>query len=207
MLRRAFLAAPLAAQLPVTPGLCSMSYNILACLGFPKTAANEERFSRLAQQQPARMAQELLLYRPDLVNFSESVTRQTAETIARAMHMNHVWFPPGVPSFNGYPIGFPGTILTRFQITESQDSPGNSDPELYTRHWGRAVIHTGAEEIVVHSAHLNPHKSELRLREIDGILAVMEKDMKSGRSILLQGDLNHGPEAPEYERWVKAGLT
>jgi endonuclease/exonuclease/phosphatase family metal-dependent hydrolase len=184
-----------------------MSYNILACLGFPETETNRERFLAMAPQQPSRMANELSLYRPDIVTFSESVLRGTAERIGVAMGMNVAWFPPGVPSFKGYPIGFPGTVLTRFKILESQNAPGNSDSELYTRHWGRALVHTGSEEIAIHSGHLNPHKGEIRMKEIDGMLREIEKDQKAGRSILLQGDLNHRPEAPEYERWVQAGLV
>ena len=39
------------------------------------------------------------------------------------------------------------------------------------------------------------------------MLAVIEKDQKSDRSLLLQGDLNHRTTAPEYQRWVKAGLV
>lgn len=207
MLRRHFLAAALAAQTQNSPGLRTISYNILACLGYPETDANRGRFRAMAPQQPERMAHELQLYRPDIVTFSESVTEATAKAIATAMDMNFAWFPPGVPSYKGYPIGFPGTILTRFKILESQNAPGNKDPELYTRHWGRAVIQTGAEELIVHTGHLNPHKSEIRIREIEGMLAVMEKDQRSGKSILFQGDLNHRPDSPEYERWVKAGFV
>jgi len=161
----------------------------------------------MAPQQPSRMAQELQLYGPDIITFSESVTEATAKVIAAAMRMNFSWFPPGVPSYKGYPIGFPGTVMTRYKILESQNAPGNKDPELYTRHWGRAVIESATEQIVVHSGHLNPHKSEIRMREIDGMLRVMESDQKSGRSLLFQGDLNHRPDTPEYERWVKAGFV
>ena len=38
------------------------------------------------------------------------------------------------------------------------------------------------------------------------MLAAMEADLQSGRSMLLQGDLNHSPAGPEYGRWVDAGL-
>ena len=207
MLRRHFLAAALASQAQTLPGLRSISYNILACLGYPENDANRGRFRAMAPQQPERMAHELQLYSPDVVTFSESVSEETAKVIASAMRMNFSWFPPGVPSFKGYPIGFPGTIMTRHKILESQNAPGNKDSELYTRHWGRAVIQTGTEEIVVHTGHLNPHKSETRMREIDGMLAVMEKDQKSGRSILFQGDLNHRPDTPEYQRWAAAGFV
>ena len=35
----------------------------------------------------------------------------------------------------------------------------------------------------------------------------MENDVKAGQSILLQGDLNHVPDGPEYKRWRRAKLT
>ena len=39
------------------------------------------------------------------------------------------------------------------------------------------------------------------------MLKVMAADIESGRSMLLQGDLNHQPEGPEYKRWRDAGLV
>ena len=38
------------------------------------------------------------------------------------------------------------------------------------------------------------------------MLAAMKEDIESGRPMILQGDLNHTPEGPEYQRWVDAGL-
>ncbi len=33
----------------------------------------------------------------------------------------------------------------------------------------------------------------------------MKKDIDSGRSMLLIGDLNHGPDSEEYQLWIDAG--
>ena len=38
------------------------------------------------------------------------------------------------------------------------------------------------------------------------MLAAMKEDLESGRPIILQGDLNHTPEAAEYRSWVDAGF-
>ena len=38
------------------------------------------------------------------------------------------------------------------------------------------------------------------------MLAAMQNDIDSGRSVILQGDLNHTPDAAEYKSWVDAGL-
>ncbi|MCW5966102.1 MAG: endonuclease/exonuclease/phosphatase family protein [Bryobacterales bacterium] len=212
--RRHFLMTPLAAQAAVQAaaqtragGLTSIAYNVLACLGFPRTRDNEQRFNRTQPQQPERMALELLLYEPDLVSFCESVTEEVAKRIAGRLGMTYAYFPPGVASYQGYPIGFPGTIFTKHRIVESQNAPGRSSPELYTRHWGSARVVAHDEEMFVFSAHLHPNDEQIREREISGILREIEKAMKTGRSVLFQGDLNHRPDGKEYRRWVDAGLV
>ena len=35
----------------------------------------------------------------------------------------------------------------------------------------------------------------------------MAADLKNERSLLFQGDLNHEPDGPEYDRWKTAGLV
>jgi endonuclease/exonuclease/phosphatase (EEP) superfamily protein YafD len=39
------------------------------------------------------------------------------------------------------------------------------------------------------------------------MLDVMAEHLDSNRSVILQGDLNHRPDGPEYPRWVAAGLV
>ena len=60
----------------------------------------------------------------------------------------------------------------------------------------------------VYTAHLYPGLGghERRMREVPLMLAAMKDDIDSGRSMIFQGDLNHFPDAPEYQRWVDAGL-
>ena len=212
MKRRTFLlgagALPLLAQ---TRRLRCISYNVLACGGYPKNPSTTWRLEASAQQLLSRYALELNLYHPDVLSFSESVLRPDAEKLAKDMGLRMAYFEPGVASFKGYPIGFPGTVFTRHEILESENCPyakgRTHDPELFTRHWGRALLKTGDEEIAFFSAHLNPHKQEIRLREIDDILLVMGPHLKSGRSVLFHGDLNHRPDTPEYQRWIDVGLT
>ena len=54
---------------------------------------------------------------------------------------------------------------------------------------------------------MHPSDEDVRAREVTEVLRVMSKDMERGVPLLFQGDLNHRPEGPEYQRWVKAGLT
>ncbi len=39
------------------------------------------------------------------------------------------------------------------------------------------------------------------------MLKVMGPSLKTGERVVLQGDLNHRPNGPEYPRWVQAGLV
>jgi len=192
------------------PGLRTITYNVLACNGYPKTRANEARVARARDQMAARFALELSLYAPDIVSFQEAPTEETVAAIADRMGMRYAFFEPGISSFPGYPIGFPGAIITRYTIVESENCPlvqGSRPKDLFTRHWGRAVLETDTEQLAFFSGHLHPQRAQFREREITEMLAVMENDIRSGRSMLFQGDLNHRPDRPEYKRWVDAGLV
>ncbi|MEQ9408495.1 MAG: hypothetical protein RIK87_12245 [Fuerstiella sp.] len=64
----------------------------------------------------------------------------------------------------------------------------------------------GGESLIVHSAHLYPTADPtIRLQEIRAMIASMNEDLAAGRSMLLIGDLNHGPETEEYRLWIQAG--
>ncbi|WP_286766058.1 MULTISPECIES: endonuclease/exonuclease/phosphatase family protein [Rhodopirellula] len=179
-----------------------VAYNIYKLTGWPSQ-------SPLAQQAVARgqmanrLAMELALYDPDIINFSESPPENVTKEVAKLLGMNHVRFPSG-----GH---WPGTLLSKSKILESQNAPMNGDrpKELFTRHWGRAIVELpGDEPLVVHSAHLFPTPDPaVRLREIRAMIESMKSDFDSGRSMLLIGDLNHSPDTDEYKLWIDAGWT
>ena len=85
-------------------------------------------------QMAKRLAMELALYEPDIINFSESPTEELTKEVAELLGMNHVRFPSGG--------NWPGTLLSKFEIIESQDAPVRAErpTELFTRHWGRAMV-------------------------------------------------------------------
>ncbi len=216
--RRQFLAAagglPFAGSLwpktapAITPsrraaGLRTITYNVLACHGYPTTDDNRAVIGTARAQVPARMAMELALYEPDIVTFQESPAESIVVDIADRMGMNHTYFPGG----------YPGTMITRFEITESTNKPlapsaGVDDAAgLFTRHWGRALLKTDDGDLVLYSAHMYPgDRADIREKEVTQMLAAMSADIESDRPMILQGDLNHTPEGPEYRRWVSAGL-
>ena len=184
-------------------GLRTITYNVLACRGFKVTDENRAVLAKARTQMTARMAQELMLYEPDVVTFQESPARSVSADIAERMGMNYTYFPGG----------YPGTVITRFEITESTNKPLAAGVEaddvrgLFTRHWGRAVLKTDDGDLVIYSVHMHPGNVQTREREVTQMLAVMSEDLESGRDMILQGDLNHLPDGPEYQRWVDVGLV
>jgi len=107
--------------------------------------------------------------------------------------------------------GFPGAILSRFPVLEHENHSLPSKDidalEPFTRYAGRAVIDAPGGPVAVFSAHLHPRSRDLRLREIEQILAWLERDIESRATFLVQGDLNHPPDTPEYAAWRDAGLV
>lgn len=177
-----------------------IAYNVYACKGWPKDRPLAK--SAVEKDQMARrLAMELALHDPDIINFSESPSEAIAKEVAKHLGMHHVRFPSG-----GH---WPGTLLSRFKISESLNVPlGYERPkELFTRHWGRGTVTLpSGESLIVHSAHLYPiPEPTVRLREIKAMLADMKGDLNSGRSMLLMGDLNHTPDSEEYKLWIEAG--
>ena len=177
-----------------------ITYNVFACTGWPHQRNLAQR--AVANGQMAkRLAMELALHEPDIISFSESPKEELTKEVAEILGMHHVRFPSGEK--------WPGTLLSRFEIVNSQDAPlvGDRPPELFTRHWGRGTIKLGrGDDLVVHSAHLHPGADPtIRLREIKAMLRAMKPDLDAGRSMLLIGDLNHGPTTAEYRLWMDAG--
>lgn len=177
-----------------------IAYNVYACKGWPNDRPSAKKAVKEGQMAK-RLAMELALYEPDIINFSESPSEAVSKEVAKQLGMNHVRFPSGG--------NWPGTLLSRFEIIDSENAPlGKERPkELFTRHWGRGTVKLpNGESLIVHSAHLFPGPNPTtRLKEIKAMLASMKNDFSSGRSMLLIGDLNHRPDSEEYKLWIDAG--
>ncbi len=199
---------PTPAASAITPmrsaaALRTITYNVLACRGYPSTDDNKAVVRNARKQMPARIALELALHQPDIVTFQESPAESVVADIANRLGMNHTYFRGG----------FPGAVISRFKIMETTNkplAPGTSPDDvkkLFTRHWGRAILKTEDGDLVVYSAHMFPgDREDIRAKEVTQMLAAMKADLESDRSMILQGDLNHTPDGPEYQRWVEAGL-
>ncbi len=190
----------LLANEPPESSLRVIAYNIYKLKGWPEQRLRAKQ--AVAEGQMAkRLAMELDLYAPDIINFSESPSENLTREVAEILGMNHVRFPSGG--------NWPGTLLSRFEIIESQNVPvsGTRPTELFTRHWGRATVQLPSnEKLIVHSAHLFPTADPtVRLKEIRVMIAAMKLDLDAGRSMLLIGDLNHAPDTEEHKLWIDAG--
>lgn len=210
--RRAFLAvagATLALQdAPSVSGpgpgaptrLCTIAYNVYGFDGWPENRANRERLQAARSQMPARIALELALHAPDIVTLSEAGSEASVAAVAQALNMRHVYFDGG----------FPGACLSCFPILESANhslpSKDIDAAEPFTRHAGRAVLDAPGGPLIVFSVHLHPISREIRLREIAQIRTWIQADLDADTPLLVQGDLNHAPDSPEYAAWREAGL-
>lgn len=190
--------------------LRTITYNILGCRGYPNTRDTRQRLATLKPQVPERIALELALYGPDIVTFQEGPAEEVVAAIADRLGMRYAYFPGGWPGNDDWPGGFPGAVLTRFDIVESENCPlvgGTRPDDLLTRHWGRATLRTGEGELRVFSAHLHPSEFSTRMREIDLMLEVVGPVMESGARFLLQGDFNLTPDSAEHKKLRDAGLV
>lgn len=186
----------------VAPGTFrTVTYNVHGFEGWPEKPTNQERRSAARPRMAERVALELALYAPDLITLCEAPPEDLVARTAEALGMHYVYFPGG----------YPGAILARGTIAEpanhSFQSDTLADNEPFSRHFGRALVASPLGDVAVYSVHLHPHNRDIRSREVAAVLAAMTPDVAAGRSILVQGDLNHRPDAPEYAQWQSGGLV
>ena len=177
-----------------------IAYNVYGFIGWPQQR-NLAKHAVAKRQMAKRLSMELALHDPDIINFSESPEEELTKEVAELLGMNHVRFASGG--------NWPGTLLSKFDIGESENAPvkDKRSEELFTRHWGRATVKLpNGDPLIVHSAHLFPTAVQtIRLKEIRAMIESMKSDLDSGMSMLLIGDLNHGPGTDEYKLWIDAG--
>ncbi|MEX2015370.1 MAG: hypothetical protein WD873_01950, partial [Candidatus Hydrogenedentales bacterium] len=174
----AFAAWRSSAQDTPPQRLRTISYNVLAFRGEPTNRASRERLDAEAASLPERTAAELAKFAPDIVTLQEGPAEEVAARFAKALEMNHVWFPGGWEGDARYPGGFPGVIATRFQIVEHENRPSASAPHddtLFTRHLGRALLETPMENLHVVSAHFHASDHPVRMREAAAIVALIDQ--------------------------------
>jgi endonuclease/exonuclease/phosphatase (EEP) superfamily protein YafD len=181
--------------------LRTITYNVLQCSGFWSRDA-EERAARAfsADEAAERFASALAPFEADIVTLCESPAPAVSEAIAATLGLRCITFPS--------PRDWPGTLMTRLEVGQVAEQPPRRAKDVFTRHRGIARLRLDdGTELGLHSAHLHPNDDEVRAREQRDLLASIREDLEAGRSVLLQGDLNHRPDMPEYEGWAAAGLV
>ena len=180
--------------------IITISYNVYQFKGYPETDDTRFILKDIRPQMAKRIALELSLYKPHIVTFQEAPAEEEVGIVAEQMGMNYVYFEGG----------FPGAVLSKFDILSFKNCPLVSigdRGDLFSRHWGMATLQSKEEEIKLYSIHMHPSNDEIRSREQDEILKVIEKDLNDDKQVIIQGDFNHEPIQNEYVRWQKAGLV
>ena len=88
-----------------------IAYNVYKCTGWPGNRPLAQQAVKRGQM-PRRLADELALYEPDVINFSESPEEPVVKEIAERLGMNYVYFPSGQnwPTVGATSIGILGII-------------------------------------------------------------------------------------------------
>ncbi|MDD2598034.1 MAG: endonuclease/exonuclease/phosphatase family protein [Kiritimatiellae bacterium] len=186
----------------------TISYNVLAFRGYPNNESTAQLLAENAAAHPEITARELSKFKPSLITLQEAPAEPLVKRFADTLAMNYVWFPGGWKGSKNYPGGFPGAVVTPYPIVDSESRPsaGTPHPErLFTRHLGRAELDTPFGSLHVISVHFHAHERSVRLEEAAAVVALIRK-LNQSAPVLLQGDLNHKPDAPEYKVWTSAGL-
>lgn len=147
---------------------------------------------------PDRIALELALYAPDVITLVEAPDEAAVARMAQTLGMEYR---------HGNDAS-PGAVLSRCKILEWNPRPeGKGAP--YTKlpkHCARTVLDTPLGSIILYSIHFIARNQERRMVELMTTLDIIADDVASGQSLILQGDLNHSQQWPEYQHWVNAGL-
>jgi endonuclease/exonuclease/phosphatase family metal-dependent hydrolase len=179
--------------------IITISYNVYQFKGYPETDDTKFILADAHDQMAERIALELALYKPHIITFQEAPSEEEVKKVADKLSMSYVYFDGG----------FPGAVLTKFDIVSSQNCPliSMTKPgDLFSRHWGTATLQSKEDEIKIFSIHMHPSNDEIRGREVAEVLNVMKKDLDNGKKVIFQGDFNHEPIQSEYRQWNGVGL-
>lgn len=184
--------------------MITIAYNVYSFDGYVHQPdwVRGKRGEQLSTDVARAIGEALEVYQPDIVTTSESRDEMAVATLADTLGFSCVFFTsPGV---------WPGGLMTRYSILESENCPLGKKrrSEMFTRHWGRVVLEMdNGDPLIVHSVHTYAQWADVRCWEVKQILEVVTRDMATGHSVIVQGDLNHTPNGPEYALWLDAGLV
>lgn len=178
----------------------TITYNLHECEGWGLRKEQKERIAGLQPQLPERIAMELALYDPDAITLVEAPDETAVAKMAQRLGMDYR---------HGNDAS-PGAVLSRCKILEWNPRPeGKNAPYAKAqlpKHCARTVLETPFGPVILYSVHYTARNQERRMGELQTTLDIIADDVASGQPLVLQGDLNHSQQWPEYKHWVDAGL-
>ncbi len=83
-----------------------------------------------------------------------------------------------------------------------------ADANTLFNHWARVLLNIQGTALTIYGFKLAPRdQADMRRRQIDLLEPYLRRDLAQKRFVVVAGDLNHLPSAPEYERWKYIGLV
>ena len=150
----------------------------------------------------------------DILILQETPPESMMEKLAQELNYSYVYFSPKYQGDAVYPYGFPGCILSRFEITSSTDYnrafPDMPD-SLFQRHLGEVILQTPRGALQVIGLHLcadwgNVFRESTRLAELDYLFSRLVF-CDTCTAILAAGDFNSRPMSRPYIRMLEAGFV
>jgi len=176
----------------------TIAYNVHGWTGYPKGTFEGKSLVEVGEL----FAKSLAKYKPDIITLSEAPLCPAVDVIAQKLNMEVIAFPSS--------WCWPGVLLTKYEVSKVEERSLKREywsKELFTRHYGKAILSTELGEVVLYSLHLYPNpKSEVHKLEVLEVVEELKVDVEEERLVLVQGDLNHEPTDPAYDEWMKARL-
>jgi endonuclease/exonuclease/phosphatase family metal-dependent hydrolase len=152
--------------------------------------------------------------RADILILQEAPPESTIRKLAVELNYACAYFTPKYAGDAVYPYGFPGCILSRFEISSSTDYnrafPDMPDT-LFQRHLGEVILRTPRGALQVIGLHLcadwgNTFRESTRLAELDYLFSRLVI-CDTCTATLAAGDFNSRPMSRPYVRMIEAGFS
>lgn len=184
-----------------------LSHNVLAFSGHPKKT----------HEIDSAILEEAISYykskRPDILILQECPPEKYVSVLADSLNFNYLFFKTKSSGSDVYPYGFPGCIMTRYQIVESFDLNAEKldiPDSICQRHMGNALVETPLGLIQLTALHLCANWGK-RFRENTRMeeLHVLFNDLPEYESCLahiIAGDFNSQPSSKPIQVMLAEGF-
>jgi endonuclease/exonuclease/phosphatase family metal-dependent hydrolase len=194
-----------------------VTFNVLGCRGFPAERGGPIAFPEPSSELCDVLAERITAWRADVVVLQEAPPEAVVRQLSERLGMNVAWFPGQVIPGPEWPFGFPGAILSRFEIERTADRASGvraSHDVRFERHWGDVDLNVRGETLRIAGLHLcadwgRVFRESTRLAELEAVLAGPMPDV-------IAGDLNCVPTQALYgvlrkrgwrDAWIEANGT